>query len=885
MSERAPFHSVLVAPPVAEQVVVGCVVSMLAAIAEGVVTVARGALESASALDVARALLHVGAMTLPLGVIAGVGAGLVLGWVRATRATAPARARLASVRRLFARDPAGFSGVVTAVVGVALFVAMVVRAARHFATAYHDAELASVAMALATVGVALGVLVLSMGLARPLRALGAALGPLGSTGVAGLLGIGAAVAGVVWAVLARPDAAEVYDPVALAWLPGVGLVWLATTLALRARARTRRRAPVWWRRRALALGLLVALAIVLSGATYGTRNRVRAVLEQHTITGLRALRFYAGLTDRDGDGHSFAFGGGDCDDSRSFVYPGAPDPEGDGIDADCFGGDGTPLIVPFGDGAYGAVPNGLSRPNILLVTVDTLRADHVGCYGYARDTTPRIDALCEQGVRFDPVVTQSTRSLRSFASLLTGFYASQVAYGPEYLFPTLLDENVTVAEALRDHGYRTGAVMGSDYFKRARDFFQGFDTVYQDPDWKPPRNRPVDRALPELRAMAADPKPFFLWVHLMNVHANYLPDGHASRYGEELVDLYDEEIRLADDEVGRLLDALEELGIEDETVVALASDHGEAFGEHQTNWHAHTLYEEEISVAVMLRIPHVEPRVVEGPVALIDLMPTLLNVASVPVPTPMPAESLLAYATGEREVDRTRMIFSELMPEGLNPADVKAVRRGDEKLIWWVREGTVQLFDLARDPGERNDLSDDRPEAFHELFDALRAWVSNASRPENENRAFVARHRLAREPREMTHRLDLSLPGFTVLGFDLPETTLSPGDEIALTFYYRVEADIDEDFFFYVDITRPPGFPDVPHFHGHHYPLDGRYHTDAWRPGEILVDPVRIVIPPDARRHAKLALTFSILDEGRRRIPLGGPGAPEVVDLAEIQIR
>jgi arylsulfatase A-like enzyme len=885
MSERAPSPSILVAPPVAEQVVVGCVVSVLTTLAEGVVTVARGTLESASPLDVVRALLHVGAMTLPLGLLAAIPVGITLGLARKSGATAPLRARFATAGRLFARDPSGFSGLTTALVGVAFFVAAVARAAEHFATAYHDPELASYAMALATLGIASASLVLSMMLARPLRAFGAALGPLGSTGVALVLVVLALGAGVVFAVLERPDAAEVYDPVSLAWLPGIAVLWVVTTVLVRARTRRKRRAPSWWTRGALALAVIVALAIVASGTTYGGRNRVRAVLEQHTITGLHVLRLYARLTDRDGDGHSFAFGGGDCDDSRARVYPGAPDAEGDGVDADCFGGDGTPPIAPFGDGRYGAVPSGLTRPNILLITIDTLRADHVGCYGYERDTTPRIDALCEEGVRFDSVVTQSTRSLRSFASLLTGLYASQVAYGPEYLFPTLLDANVTVAEALRARGYRTGAVMGSDYFARAHEFFQGFDSVYQDPMWKPPRNRPVDRALPELRAMNADPRPFFLWVHLMNVHANYLPDGRQSRYGGEAIDCYDEEVRLADDEVGRLLDALAELGIEDETVVAIASDHGEAFGEHQTSWHAQTLYEEEVSVALVLRIPHVPPRVVEGPVALIDLMPTLLNVASVPLPTPLPSESLLAYATGEREVDRSRMIFSELMPEGLNPADIKAVRRGDEKLIWWVRDGTVQLFDLARDPGERNDLSDDRPESFHELEGALRAWVSSASRPENENRAFIARHRLAREPSEMTHRLDLSLPGFTVLGFDLPETQLSPGDTIALTFYYRVEADIDEDYFFYVDITRPPGFPDVPHFHGHHYPLDGRYHTDAWRPGEILSDPVRIVVPPDARRHTKLGLTFSVLDEARRRIPLGARGAPEIVDLAEIQIR
>ncbi len=416
---------------------------------------------------------------------------------------------------------------------------------------------------------------------------------------------------------------------------------------------------------------------------------------------------------------------------------------------------------------------------------------------------------------------------------------------------------------------------------------QGFDTVYQDPEWKPARSRAVDVALPHLQRMAASGAPFFLWVHLMNVHARYLPDGRQSRFGDELVDAYDEEIVLADEQIARLLRSLRNLHIEDDTVVVVASDHGEAFNEHGTYWHSFTLYEEETRVVLIVHAPGATPRVVESPVALIDVAPTLTNLAGAPFPEPTPARSLVPYLTGRERPDPSRYIFAEIVPDGDNPADVKAVRHGDEKLIWWVRDGRYQLFDLARDPGERDDLSDDRRDEADDLLGVLRAWVASTNRPESRSEDFIAAHRLARPPASMTRRLDLRFPGeLTVLGYDLPRRTLAPGATIPLSFYYRVDGDIARDLFFYVDIEGPPGFPEIPHFHGRHYPLDGRYHTNDWQPGEILRDPVRIRIPPDVHPPLTLKLTFAVLDENRRRVAFEGPsGTTTQIDLDEIEIR
>src|SRR5262249_44645602 len=155
---------------------------------------------------------------------------------------------------------------------------------------------------------------------------------------------------------------------------------------------------------------------------------------------------------RDGDRFPWAFGGGDCDDGDEDVFPGAADVLGDGIDSDCFRGDGSPDVAPRGDGAFGATPAYLDRPNFLVVTIDPLRRAHLRSNGYDRDTSPEIDRFLESAVELEDVVPQSSRSLRSIPSMWTGLYPSEIAYGPEVLWPAVLSRNVTVPEILHTRG-------------------------------------------------------------------------------------------------------------------------------------------------------------------------------------------------------------------------------------------------------------------------------------------------------------------------------------------------------------------------------------------------------------------------------------------------
>lgn len=883
----APAAPARLAPPprasvvIARHLAVGALVATALALTDVTVGAARANSSGLSFADRMLALGNITAMLAPLGLLLGLALGLATLVVLHTPWFDGIRLSHRDRRALFEANPPAFSSALAVALGVAGFAIGISRGMQHFATRYHDPQLASWAMSLyalclvglLTLGAAtVRALVLPLARRLPWR--------LASVGIIGLVVAASVASSLVGLALRAPMLLRAYDPVMLGYAPGTVLLYLLLVLLFRQRVRVRGTLAL------AVLTTLVSLGLLgWTGATYGARNRVRALVEQDSVVGRPTLRAYLALTDRDGDGYAFAFGGSDCNDREASVHPGSVDLEGDGVDADCFDGDGSRDVADFGTGHYAPRPAGLQTPNILLVSIDALRPDHLGCMGYERETSPVMDAFCRRSVRFRRVIAQSSRSIRSIPAVFTGRYPSQVAYGSEYLWPSLLRENRTFAEALRGGGYDTAVTMGTDYFTRVDGFFQGFEQVNQIPEYRPARDRPVNEALTQLDRLQASSRPWMLWVHLFNVHERYLWDRTPSRFGDALVDEYDTEITLADAQVGRLLSALEQRGLNDDTVVVLMSDHGEAFSEHGHTGHSQALYNEEVYATLMIRVPGVTPREVTSPVALFDVMPTLLNLADIPLPESVPARSLVGVMTGG-EPDPERLIFSELMPDGLYPYDQKAIYRGDQKLIYWTREGTYQLFDLAADPEERHDLSDERREEALELLGLLRAWMAQTHRPENRTEDIVADARLPAEPINMTARLDAQFPGqFTLLGYDLPETDFQPGERIAMDFYYRVDSRIDKDLFFYVNLEGPPGFPIPPHFHAHHYPIHGRYRTTDWRRGEILRDSVQMVIPREIRHPVELRVTLTVLDEQYPIEYRTARGAGTTIEVGRVNIR
>ena len=406
------------------------------------------------------------------------------------------------------------------------------------------------------------------------------------------------------------------------------------------------------------------------------------------------------------------------------------------------------------------------RPqNAIFVVVDTLRADHLGCYGYARATSPHVDALAAEGVRFERAYATAPWTKPSVASMITGLHPS--ALGIETIFSKLPAEVDTLAEMLRDAGYRTaGAVshlMLSNQIEMG--FGQGYD-VYLESEARGHDHVSTDgiaaQALRLLRELADDGRPFLLFVHFFDPHFDYLdvpeiefaaPRGALLSGGESIIELrarigelgeqdfgflrdrYDEEIRRTDAGIGRVLAALRELSLEDETLVVLAGDHGEEFGERGWIGHTPSLHEEVIRVPLLLRAPGLAPRVVGEPVSLVSLTPTILELLGIELAgRSLQGRSIAGLVRGEA-TRQPKPVFSEIrfpLQDARiwpRPLDARALVGRRFKLIADDAAGTLRLYDLQADPGERVDLAPERPELTAELLARLRDWQRSASRP------------------------------------------------------------------------------------------------------------------------------------------------------------
>lgn len=863
--------------PLAEQLAVGVVTASISTLADTVVTRIRVDDAPPPWSRLFETALHIGATSAPLGAAIGlfVGVGMIL--LRSTPWLDGSR-RALHRSRWTRPEPAAFGMTLAIPLALGILGGAGRVAFLSFSERFHDVNLAGWAMAIAVAAILVGAVPLLAALTWVTRGLGRVLGAFATPLGALFLLLGGALGLVPIVAQLERDVIQGIDVVAYLWSPGVLVVYALVAVFLRLTLGQRAR-----RRLGGAAGLVMAALLCVSATTYGARGRVRELVEQRSITGQRLVRFYQGLTDRDADGHSFAFGGADCDDADPNVYPGAPDPEGDGLDSDCFGGDGTPGLEDFlGDGELAPTPPQTRSKNVLFVLVDALRPDHLGARGYPRATSPNIDAFAERAVVFERARATSSRSVRSIPSMMTGLYASQIRYGTEYLYPGVREENELLAEVLAQHGYQTSASIGTDYFSPVHGFFQGFSEVEQ-LDRAGPRHLPVDRAMEMLDRLQAEARPWLLWVYFFNVHLPYLRDRHPSAFGPEPMDAYDTEIQLADAQFQRLLDELDRRGIRDDTVIVLVSDHGEAFDEHGNQGHSFTLYEEEIRSVLMIEAPGFSPRRVDEPVLLLDVAPTLRNLLGLPAPSRIAGRSLVPLMDGMTDARwRQRPLFSELLPDGLFPFDQKAVVSGDDKLIWWVREGRRELFELGRDPRERRDVADARPGRVEELHGLLRAFVAQG-RAENRRQDVVRANVLDRAP-SVQHRVDARYPGFTVLGYDFDVERVRRGDVIPMTFYYRVEGHIEEDLFFYVDL-RAPGNRQIPDFHAHHYPLNGSYRTDEWQPGEIVRDPVEIVVRDVVPVDTEFQATLTVLRDRRHPVSFMRDGDEQtVIPLGRLRV-
>lgn len=783
--------------------------------------------------------LHLLAWMLPVALVAAVGAWALGNVVRATPWLDGIRERVADPRRWIAPDPDGVATILGAVVALGAYAGGLFLATGAVERVFASERFQHVGVVGASFVLAFCAVLVAATVALPVRAVGrripkvARLGPV----VLVLVVLGIVVGAVLRARFADNLGGQTWrrviaGPVVLG---AISIAWLVVRpLATRLRP-TRKASRIF----AVATTGAAVLALLASAFTYGA-HRTRELLEGRSIYGLTLYRVYVKLADRDRDGYAGLFGGWDCDDGDSAVHPGAEDRRGDGVDSDCFGGDGTLLVAPLGNGRFGTVPS--TRNNVLLVTVDALRADAIGAYG-GRRRTPNIDQFAASATRFSYAVTSSSRTVTAMPSMMTGLYGSQLERGPEYFYPSVLASNEMLAERLKRAGYGTMAIAGTRFFSRIGGYFQGFDTVQQVTVDHSPRPWPVDRAIEHLDAERSATRPWFMWVHLFNTHAEYLEDGAPSRYGNDPRGKYDTEVALADEQIGRLLHALSERGLDSRTVVVLAADHGEAFGEHGTDHHEH-VFEEELRVPLIIRVPGLSPRRAPEPVSTVDIAPTIMNLAGIAPDRPIAGWSLVPVLTGQARPAEwnERYLVSERLPDGWATIHELVLRKGRVRLTWYADEDRFELHDLTTDPRQLHNIADEREDVTWRMAAYLRAWLWQTGSATSVGARIVARNRLPAAPKRMTRTLGLRYPFFVLLGYDLPRTTYRRGEVIRMTFYYKVLRRTDESARFRIEFGLPSNV-DVLFFQGEHEPLQGFYPTTQWRPGEILRDEVAVPVP------------------------------------------
>ena len=561
------------------------------------------------------------------------------------------------------------------------------------------------------------------------------------------------------------------------------------------------------------------------------------------------------LLDLDGDGYARALGGGDCDDADPEVHPGAADLPGDGVDADCDGQDATQALPP--PARMVDVPGGVPADlNLLLVTVDTLRADHLGCYGYGRPTSPAIDALAAAGGLFENGWAHAPSTRYSMPAIATGRWPSAITWDASIWWPRLGPDMRTTAEALHEAGYFTGGMFSFDYFaiRDHRGFERGMDVYRSDrAALHVAVNGPVESRGSSSREMTDDAiafidahkdRKFFLWLHYYDPHLSYEPHAEVPSFGSARVDLYDGEIRFTDLHFGRLLDHLRQVGLWDRTAIVLTGDHGEGFGEHGVTEHGFDLYTAQTKVPFIVRVPRLPPRRVQTPAGHVDIAPTLVNLARGHAEPSFIGRSLIPDLAGPPAPDTdTRAVFQEVTSErGKKRAFVTTTRH----LIWnETPTGTTECYDRTRDPAEARDIWDlSGDAACRGLAADLKRLVAGLAFPPAAAALMAADVTPpGGTPPSPSHPLDAALgDAATLRGYDLAAERLRPGETLQAAVYLAPRRRGPHGWRLRYRAEGPGGWTRALD----QVPIGGLMPVPRWRPGQHLRDRLSMVIPPSA---------------------------------------
>lgn len=485
---------------------------------------------------------------------------------------------------------------------------------------------------------------------------------------------------------------------------------------------------------ALVLAAAAVGSMVVAAVAMDSNQNVKAMFWNRSVVARRTLEIARKVVDRDGDGYSPIYGGGDPDDRNAAINPFAPEIAGNGIDDNGIGGDLTPeeaafrpkvpapgefvpaseapafnpTVPPAGAvdvmspeaGRRPAAGAFTKRPNVIIISIDCLRADHMGTYGYGRDTTPNIDRIAASALNLSYAIPHGTNTGHSFCAMLR----SSTMEG-------LFDRNVpTLTQLLQQAGYATAFINArrfDDWLPPRRwhryrpTMVENFDVLHLDGEREWTAEQLTDATIHYLDGLPAD-RPHFLWMHFMDVH---MPrEGHPEYgFGSRDIDVYDAEIRYVDGQVGRLHAYMRERGMLENAIVFITADHGEGFLEHGTKDHSNKPYADNSHVPLLVVAPEAPPRRVDTVVGLFDIAPTALTHVGLPVPDVYRGLDLIGAA--RQPEFPVRPMVSETPRNGIETSFFAwAYIDWPFKYVYDIRGGTHELYNLADDPDEQRSL-------------------------------------------------------------------------------------------------------------------------------------------------------------------------------------
>jgi arylsulfatase A-like enzyme/Tfp pilus assembly protein PilF len=378
-------------------------------------------------------------------------------------------------------------------------------------------------------------------------------------------------------------------------------------------------------------------------------------------------------------------------------------------------------------------------PNVILISIDTCRADYLSCYGYPKKTTPNIDALADRAVLFENVISPVPLTLPAHCSMLTGTIPPHHAVHDNYDY-WLEGSNITLAEILRDNGFATAAFVSAFVLDSQFAIDQGFDTYYDHFEQQADQFQANERRADQTTRLALDwldehsRENFFLFLHYYDPHTDYdPPEPFFSKFADNL---YAGEIAYTDHYIGQLLQKLKSLGIFDSSLIIITSDHGEMLAEHGEDEHGYFIYQSALKVPLIFKLPgrHRHQRV-NGLVALVDIIPTVCGLLGIAPPTPLHGRDLSPHLHNRSISSEERHVYAEsLYPTKYGGNSLLGLVGRRYKYIQTTRP---EIYDLQTDPAESDNLIETHSQLAAALREQLRQRLEQNVRKLKANAKFA----------------------------------------------------------------------------------------------------------------------------------------------------